>query len=146
MALDELYTRRLATLGNLVDSALDRMELVLRSAEATSPSAGASPPSTEQVRFIRNTMKAVRSRLRDSLQYFAIRRHKPDPKQMLVAELSTLWVILENARPERMAGYGRELAHEDKAEWESLVQFLIEQTEAIRGAVLKGKEDAIPRA
>ncbi len=59
---------------------------------------------------------------------------------MLIAELSTLWVILENARPERMKGYGVEFAPPDKAEWENLIQALMHETELIRGAVLKGKK------
>jgi hypothetical protein len=61
---------------------------------------------------------------------------------MLIAELSTLWVILENARPDRMKGYGREFTPQDKAEWEKLIRALMDETELIRGTVLKGKEKA----
>jgi hypothetical protein len=58
---------------------------------------------------------------------------------MLIAELSTLWVVLENARPERMQGYGREFAPQDKAEWEDLIQALMHETDEMRGIVLRGK-------
>jgi hypothetical protein len=139
MALDELHARRLATVGNLFDAALDRMGLVLRSAEDSAERGEASQVSAEQARFIREKMSVIRGRLHEGLRHFSVRLQKPEPKQMLVAELSTLWVILENARPERMKGYGVEFAAQDKAEWESLIQALLRETDLIRGAVLKGK-------
>ena len=140
MALDELHARRLATVGNLFDAALDRMEQVLHSAEQSTEGREASAVSAEQARFIREKMAAIRGRLHEGLRHFSVRLQKPEPKQMLVAELSTLWVILENARPERMKGYGREFAPQDKAEWENLIQALMHETELIRGTVLKGKK------
>ena len=139
MPLDELHARRLATVGNLFDAALDRMELVLRSAQGSPDGGEASRLSAEQARFIRDRMAAIRGRLHEGLRRFSVRLQKPEPKQMLIAELSTLWVILENARPDRMKGYGLRFAPEDKAEWESLVQALLQETELIRGTVLKGK-------
>jgi hypothetical protein len=142
MALDELHARRLATVGKMFDAALDRMEQVLRSVEESTDSGEAPRLSAEQARFIRDRMAAIRIRLQEGFQHFAIRLQKPEPKQMLIAELSTLWVILENARPERMKGYGREFAPPDKAEWENLIQALLHETELIRGTVLKGKKKA----
>jgi len=139
MALDELHARRLATVGNLFNAALDRMDLVLRSAEKSADSREASRISAEQARFIRDQMAAIRHRLHEGLRHFSVRLQKPEPKQMLIAELSTLWVILENARPERMKGYGVEFAPQDKAEWENLVQALMDETELIRSTVLRGK-------
>jgi hypothetical protein len=139
MALDELHARRLATVGNLFDAALDRMERVLHSEEDGNDGREASRLSAEQVQFIRDKMAAIRGRLHEGLRHFSVRLQKPEPKQMLIAELSTLWVILENARPERMKGYGVEFAPQDKAEWENLIQALIRETELIRGTVLKGK-------
>ena len=140
MALDELHARRLATVGNLFDAALDRMERVLHSEEDGNDGREASRLSAEQVQFIRDKMAAIRGRLHEGLRHFSVRLQKPEPKQMLIAELSTLWVILENARPERMKGYGVEFAPQDKAEWENLIQALMHETELIRGTVLKGRK------
>lgn len=142
MALDELHARRLATIGNLFDAALDRMELVLRFADESRDRSEASPLSSEQTQFARDKIAAIRSRLHAGLRHFSIRLQKPEPKQMLVAELSTLWVILENARSERMTGYGSGLAPEDKPAWENLVETLLQETELIRSEVLKGKAQA----
>jgi hypothetical protein len=140
MALDELHARRLATVGNLFDAALDRIELVLHSVEESPDGGEASRLSAEDTRFIRDRITAIRSRLHEGLQHFSIQLQKPEPKQVLIAELSTLWVILENARPERMKGYGRVFAPQDKAEWEKLIQALMHETELIRGTVLRGKK------
>ena len=142
MALDELHARRLATIGNLFDAALDRMDMVLRSAEGSRNYGEASYLSAEQTRFVRDKIAAIRSCLHAGLRHFAVRLQKPEPKQMLVAELSTLWVVLENANPERMTGYGREFSPQDKADWKRLVQTLLQETELIRSMVLKGKESA----
>lgn len=138
MALDELHARRLATIGKMFDAALDRMEQVLRSVEESADSGEAPRLSAEDAQFIRNKMAAIRIRLQEGLQHFSVRMQKPEPKQMLIAELSTLWVILENARPARMKGYGRTFAPQDKAEWENLMQALMHETELIRSKVLKG--------
>ena len=139
MALDELHARRLATIGNLFDAAMDRMELVLRIADESRDRSEASPLSSEQTQFARDKIAAIRSRLHAGLSHFSIRLQKPEPKQMLIAELSTLWVILENARPERMKGYGAEFTAQDRAEWENLINALRDETELIRSTVLKGK-------
>jgi hypothetical protein len=140
MALDELHARRLATVGILFDTALDRMELVLRSAEGSAEQGEPSRLSAEQARIIRDKMATIRSRLHAGLRHFSVRLQKPEPKQVLVAELSTLWVILENARPERMKGYAVEFTPPDRAEWENLIQALMHETELIRSTVLRGKK------
>lgn len=135
MALDELHARRLATIGNLFDAALDRMELVVRSAEAVGE--GPRMPA-EQGQLIRDRMSAIRRRLHDGLHHFSIRQQKPQPKQLLIAELSTLWVVLENARPERMSGYGVELDAQDRAALENLIEALINETDLLRNLISNG--------
>jgi hypothetical protein len=40
---------------------------------------------------------------------------------VLAAELSNLWVVLENAMPKRMKGYGKEFDPTDKGDWEHLI-------------------------
>jgi hypothetical protein len=139
MALDELHARRLATVGKVLDAALDRMELVLRSAEEDSDGGESSRITAEQARAARDRMATIRSRLQEGLRHFSVQLERPEPKQMLVAELSTLWVILENARPERMKGYGHKFAPQDRVEWENLIRALMHEIEQIRGIVLKGK-------
>jgi len=57
---------------------------------------------------------------------------KPGPKQEVAAEPSRRWGVLENARPERMKGYGREFGTEDKADWYKLTDGLMYDIKEIR--------------
>ena len=131
MALDELHARRLATVAIIFESALERMELVLKSLESRYGE-GPSPVQAEHIALAREKMRTIRTRLSASLNRFSIQLRKPEPRQILSAELSTLWVVLENARPERMKGYGREFSPVDKADWEELIEGLISDIEEIR--------------
>lgn len=130
MALDELHARRLAALANVFEGALDRMEFVLNSL----PPAGEE--EREQIRQAREKMETARGRLAESLERFAIRLHKPGPRQVLAAELSRLWVLLENARPERMKGYGREFSPADKTVWENLIEELMSEVKEMRRLIV----------
>jgi len=131
MALDELHARRLATLASVFGSAFDRMELVLKSLESASRNEPA-PVKAEQIRLGREKMATARNRLSESLERFSVQLRKPEPRQVLAAELSTLWVVLENARPERMRGYGREFSLSDRADWEELVEGLMGDIKEMR--------------
>jgi hypothetical protein len=136
MALDELHARRLATVANVFESALDRMELVLKALESAS---GNEPlPGKEaQIRLAREKMETIRNRLAESRRRFSIHLRKPGPRQVLAAELSGLWVVLENARPERMKGYGREFSPADKADWEKLIEGLMSDIKEMRRLLVK---------
>jgi hypothetical protein len=135
MPLDELHARRLATVVNIVESAFDRMELVFGSLEK-GPEAPTSAISLEQIRLAREKMESVRRRLRDAVERFGVRTRKPEPRQILAAELSSLWVVLENARPERMKGYGRKFSPADRAAWEDFIQYLLRAVAEIRRIAL----------
>jgi len=131
MALDELHARRLATVASVFESALDRIELVLKSLESPYGD-GPSPVQAEHMRLAREKMQTIRTRLSASLDRFSIQVRKPEPRQILAAELSTLWVVLENARPERMKGYGREFSPVDKVDWEKLIEGLMSDIKKMR--------------
>ena len=143
MALDQLHARRLATVVNIAESALDRIELLFRSLESPSE-ASPSGITAQQIRQAREHMESLRRRLREALERFSVRPSKPEPRQILAAELSTLWVVLENARPERMKGYGRKFAPADKADWENLVEGLLRDLQEIRSIALAGERSAQP--
>jgi hypothetical protein len=131
MALDELHARRLATVASIFETALGRMDLVLKSIESTN-GIEPLPVRDERVHRAREKMITVRNRLAESLKRFSIQLRKPDPRQILAAELSTLWVVLENAQPEKMKGYGREFSLDDKADWEKLIEGLMSDIEEMR--------------
>jgi hypothetical protein len=136
MALDELHARRLATVAIIFESALDRMELVLKSLESPHGE-GPSPVQAEQIGLAWEKMRTIRTRLSAALNHFCVQLRKPEPRQILAAELSTLWVVLENARPERMKGYGREFSPADKADWEQLIEGLISDIKEMRRLLVR---------
>jgi hypothetical protein len=133
MALDEMHARRLETVATMMEAALDRIESVLRSGEdgegAPHPFARFTP---QQIRSARQEMARIRRRLGEGLQRFSVPRRKTDPRQVLAAELSTLWVILENALPKRLKGYGREFDPADRTDWEKLIRDLLRDVEQLR--------------
>jgi hypothetical protein len=144
MALDEVHARRLETVATVVEAALDRIELVLRSVEDIGE--GAHPVvrfTPQQIRGARQEMARIRRRLGEALRHFSIHRRKTDPRQVLAAELSTLWVILENALPKRLKGYGREFDPADRVEWEKLIRDLLRDIEQIRSVAVG--QDAKPQ-
>jgi phenylpropionate dioxygenase-like ring-hydroxylating dioxygenase large terminal subunit len=109
------------------------MELVLKSLES------AGEDEDERIGRAREKMETIRRRLLESLERFSIQIRKPGPRQVLAAELSRLWVVLENARPERMKGYGREFSPADKAAWERLIEGLMSDVKEMRRILVKGR-------
>jgi hypothetical protein len=135
MALDELHERRLATVMNLLEDALDRIDLLLDGAQQGWGPDSEPPPDDDELRNLRLAANQIRGRLQAATERFEVTRTRPRWRQKLAAELSTLWVVLENARPERMKGYGREFESQDRADWESLIQHLLAEIETMRQAV-----------
>jgi hypothetical protein len=109
------------------------MELVLKSLES------AGEDQDERIGQAREKMETVRRRLSESLKRSSIQPRKPAPRQVLAAELSRLWVVLENARPERMKGYGREFSPTDKAAWDKLIEGLMSDVKELRRILVKGR-------
>ena len=121
----------------MIERALGRIDLVLREIESNQdPASAASRISAEQIRQVREKMETLRDRLNQAVERFSIQRTKPEPRQVMAAELSALWVTLENAMPKRMKGYGIEFEAKDKSDWERLVQGLLQDVEQIKKIAL----------
>ena len=134
MALDELHERRLATLVNLFDDALDRIELVLAAAQQGRPGDAEPPPTRDEVNMVRATAANMHRRLEAAVLRFGVKRARPGWRQKIAAELSTLWVVLENTMPKRMKGYGREFKPQDQSDWEHLIRDLLRDIDRMREA------------
>ena len=90
-------------------------------------------------------MRGIRKRLKHAVGRFSLQLQKPEPKQVLAAELSSLWVVLENAMPKRMKGYGKEFDPTDKGDWEDLIRSLLDDVERARRIVLDVDPQAGPQ-
>ena len=136
MALDELHARRLATVFTVLEGALDRIELLLQNSETNDDDLPSRRLTEIQIREIREIIQHIRTRTHNAIRSFSIRVQKPEVRQALAAELSALWVVLENARPTRMVGYGRKFSAADRADWEELIGELLNDVEQLRGLAL----------
>lgn len=137
MALDELHERRLATLMNVFEDALDRIELVATTARQEAQDVAEPPPTHEQVSRIRAAADDIRQRLEGAMLRFGVKRARPGWRQKILAELSTLWVLLENTLPKRMKGYGREFKPQDQSDWECLIRDLLQEIDRMRETALQ---------
>jgi hypothetical protein len=136
MPLDELHERRLATLMIVFGDALDRIELALATAQGGHPVDPEPPPTDAEIREIRAAVNDVRRRLEAAVVRFDVKRARPGWRQRIAAELSTLWVVMENAMPKRMRGYGREFRPQDQLDWESLIRDLLRDIDRMRDTKL----------
>jgi len=139
MALDELYERRLVTVVAMVGDALGRIEHLLGSLKGgAAAKQGPNPFAAAQIHEIQARLEGIRGMLSEAVRVFRLKPQKPEPRQVLAAELAELWVILENAKPQRMKGYGRELTPADNAQWERVIQGLLSEVERVR-AIASGE-------
>lgn len=135
MALDELHARRLATVMNVFDDALDRIKLLLEGVESERKAGIETGSDGAELLSLASATARMRERLQAAAARFEVRRTRPPWRQKLAAELSTLWVVLENAMPRRMKGYGREFAPQDRADWEALIRNLLNEIERMQQRV-----------
>ena len=92
------------------------------------------PPTSGQVSEICAAAKHIRRRLELATLRFGVKRSRPGWRQKIAAELSTLWVVLENAMPHRLKGYGREFQPQDRSDWECLIRDLLRGIDEMREA------------
>jgi hypothetical protein len=90
-----------------MEQSLDRIENLLRSRRGagTVDAVEDSLPEDSHRELLEMLMR-LRACLEDFATEFGLRSHVMDIRQILNAELSTAWVMLENCRPKRMKGYG----------------------------------------
>jgi hypothetical protein len=139
MALDELHARRLSTVVTVTEDALARIEIAIEQAgKSKHPTRHLAPA---RIQALRQKIASMRRALEKAVERFDLRLSKPEPQQVLAAELSALWVVLENARPKRLKGYGREWDPHEKADWEKTVENLLHAVEELRAMALNPPSD-----
>jgi hypothetical protein len=67
---------------------------------------------------------------------FSLEPHPLDLRRVLDAELSSLWVDLQDCRPDRMKGYGQKFAPEAFERLETTIEALLAQIEEMRALLL----------
>jgi len=131
--LHEYHARSLEATLSRVDEALNRMERLLiaggqqgvvRKIENT-----LSPGSNE---ILLAEVRSLRKMVVSLAQTFSLEPHPLDIRRVLDAEISTMWVLFENCRPERMKGYGQAFAKEAREALEKNVEMLLAQILKLR--------------
>ena len=105
--LHEFHQRRAEATVQLLEQALDRMERLLTQQQAP----GIIKPvrntlAEESSARLLEKLRKLREHLHEFAARFGLQNHPVDIRQLLMAELSSAWVILEDCRPKRMKGFG----------------------------------------
>ena len=137
MTLHEFHARSLASTLILADASVRRMERLLtnggergliRSIESTL--------SKEERTVLLHDVHSLQRMLTLMAESFALPRSTLDLRRVLDGELSTLWVLFEDCRPERMKGYGQEFSPEERSRLEETVNQLTDRVRAITRRLL----------
>ncbi len=133
MKLHELHQRRLEATVSLVENSLDRMERLLAEGGLNGiVRAVEDTLSSDERSFLLEKIRQFRNALHDFAEQFSLQRHPVDIHQVLNAELSSVWVMLENCRPKRMKGDGVEFDARTRTVLEESVEDLVAQVIALR--------------
>jgi hypothetical protein len=137
MELHELHRGRLEATVSLIEDALERMEhLLAESSRRGIVRAVQDSLSSDDRASLLQNVRQFRVELREFAGHFCLRRHARDIRQICSAELSTVWVMLEDCRPTRMKGYGVEFSPSERAELEGNLEQLLVRVKTL-SATLK---------
>lgn len=131
--LHELHQRRLAATVKLIEQSLDRIEHLLRSRHRAGIVDAVDDTLSEKNHHeLLGKVGQLRERLGNFAAQFGLQSHAMDIRQILSAELSTAWVMLENCRPKRMKGYGVPFSEDVRQAIEAGVEGLLEQVREVQ--------------
>lgn len=136
MQLHEFHSRSLESSVGLADDAARRMERLLLEGGQQGlirPITNSLSPQASEMLLAQ--VRELRSLLVQMVENFSLSPHPLDLHQVLVAEVSALWVIFEDCRPDRMRGYGQEFSPQAKVALEQLVDRLAKHTFAMASSM-----------
>jgi hypothetical protein len=138
--LDEHHQRRLEATMQLLEESIARCERWLAgSGEGIVRVVRASIDPRERQRLA-NEIERLRMALERFAAHFELQARPVDLAQVLNAEFSTAWVMLENCRPKRMKGYGVAFDPETAAALNSGIDQLLEEVESLRKEIAGAAE------
>jgi hypothetical protein len=103
----EPQARHVEVTLRLVDKAVQRVEFVLNHAvHHRGPAGISSTLESETLEKLRPLFRRLQDTAQAFYERYGFRHRKLNLDRVLDAELSSLWEMLENCRPQRMRGYG----------------------------------------
>jgi hypothetical protein len=141
MKLDEHHhQRRLEATVQLLEEPIARCQRWLAgSGEGIVRVVRASIDESERERLA-NELDRFRAALERFAAHFELQARPVDLAQVLNAEFSTAWVMLENCRPKRMKGYGVAFDPAAAAALNGGIDRLLEEVEALRREIANSAE------
>jgi hypothetical protein len=133
MKLHEFHARSLEATLSQADESIHRMEQLL--AEGGQDGVVRKIENTlsaESREILLVTVRSLRTLLTSMAQTFSLQPRPLDLRRVLAAEVSHLWVLFENCRPERMKGYGQEFAKDARETLEKNVDALLAEILRLR--------------
>ncbi len=136
MKLHEFHARRLESTLSLADASMDRMEKLLTEGGQGAVVRKVEDTLSREARdAILNQIRALRALLAQMASALSLNAHSMDIRRVLDAELSTLWMMLENCRPSRMKGYGQEFEPQTRAALDEYVEKLVDLIVSMRASL-----------
>jgi len=106
--LHEFHARSLESTLILADEAMLHMERLLREDGQTGIIRRVESTLTPEFQLtLLQEVARLRSLLAQFATEFSLEPHLLDVRRVILAELSSLWVNLQDSRPDRMTGYGK---------------------------------------
>jgi hypothetical protein len=136
MKLHELHQRKLEATVQLIEDGVKRSEDLLRGAgqQGIVRSVESGLSQGERTELLEK-LAEFHAALRRFAERFELERRPLDLRQVLNAEFSSAWVMLENCRPKRMKGYGVAFAEAERAALEESVEELLSQVKGLRARI-----------
>jgi hypothetical protein len=107
LTLTEPQEHHIETTLKLIDKAVQRAEYLFDRGSQHSGPAGVVPSLDDETLYVlRKVLQRLRNTAAEVYRRYGLHSRKLDLRHVLEAEMSSLWVMLEDCRPERMQGYG----------------------------------------
>jgi len=134
--LHEFHARLLESTLGLADGAIARMENLLAREEKGGAVRTVNDTLAAETRSaLLQKLRSLRNLMLEMASALSLAQSVLDIRQVLAAELSTLWVNFEDCRPAKMKGYGQPFEPEARATIEQHVERILNTIHELRAIV-----------
>jgi len=135
--------RHIETALKLVDKAVQRVEFLFEHAvHHPGPAGVISHLDQGTVETLQEMFRRLQATAHEMHQRYGFHSRKLDLERVLDAELSSLWEMLENCRPQRMRGYGP-MDEESARRLEADMSILLDLVERARALLLASERNRL---
>jgi len=134
--LHQFHARRLESTLGLADGAITRMENLLAREEKGGAVRTVNDTLAPETRSaLLQKLQSLRNVMLEMASALSLAQSVLDIRQVLAAEISTLWVIFEDCRPAKMKGYGQPFEPKARTTIEQHVERILNTIHELRAIV-----------